>query len=993
MLGMIPACFGQNRVLDFDGANDYVSLNSVATSLAGSTQHTIEFWMKTDSLNTPNGQCMFAININATTDLNGLLLTVQDKPGFTGVLVVHDSGTGAHLGNIEIADNACHHIAYVRNGSTARTYVDGQLDQTFNVSDNIQANDRVSIGQDFDGITPTSQHFNGDIDDFRIWTVSRTEAEISANMNTQLTGAEPNLLVLYNFEQGTAGGNNTAIPNVTNLVSGGVNGTFNGFALTGATSNFVLSACCSAASDSQFTQAANTITANTFWDGKMYIPDNTIVTVDGAVLDITTADVVFGQCAGIDFINGAILRANNSVFRPCNIEDTWRGLNFFGNNTLGHQVNENTFKNAEIALRFSGEDSTSHVNSNTFSNCNEGIHVNGILYTGSIVGNTFVTNNAFPQFTGCYSTTNPTDVINIHIVSDNFELGEAEPVIISQNSMVMSNTLNNLNVTGVDIFNGVATISDNTMTNMTDGVVIQQPQGTINVESNEFSLNGSYSTIGTTTAQISVLNANRPFVFISNNEFTNDSDNPSFTRSAIYTISSQNSSIHHNSIDGFNIGVEVVESSGLTISENLMTGVDQAGIQFQQSGAIENIITCNDITMKMNEGIGISMSNSGSRTQISSNCIKDSRTGIQVSGSGNIPVIRNNFIYNYQNGIINNGHTGNIGTSIDPGMNTLWSNNNLSADISSISTTLNIANNFGVFNISGSVITTQNNPYHSTTSCATQIFDYNNQGNLNTNYSCENRVELNQKFIGNSGGIVLPANEKLASYIQQNDDDYRTIMAAMSVNGVDENYILQLIDHSELSDDERLRIDYYINKYKGNYTAALMNLSNMEITEFSKLETIQLKMIHQVELTEQDQETLMALSSLDHNDNDAIYNLAVTLSKALTNSGVYRYSFPALEMLTVDRSEIKTIVEDEISLIAFPSPVEDVVTLQILNGTPEKGQVIQVYNIYGQPVMKQALQFSSGQIKLDMGTLAPGTYLIALNSDSGSMAMCKVIKK
>ena len=65
------------------------------------------------------------------------------------------------------------------------------------------------------------------------------------------------------------------------------------------------------------------------WDGKYYIDDNVIVTVNnGAVLDITTVDVVFGECAGIVFQDSAYLRATNSVFRPCNIDKTWKGLEF-----------------------------------------------------------------------------------------------------------------------------------------------------------------------------------------------------------------------------------------------------------------------------------------------------------------------------------------------------------------------------------------------------------------------------------------------------------------------------------------------------------------------------------------------------------------------------------------------------------------------------------------------------------------------------------------
>ncbi|MEZ5194970.1 MAG: hypothetical protein R2764_00805 [Bacteroidales bacterium] len=89
--------------------------------------------------------------------------------------------------------------------------------------------------------------------------------------------------------------------------------------------------CCFAYADSLFVKILSpvTYTADVVWDGKYYIGDSVIVTVtNGMFLDITTVDVVFGECAGIVFQNGAYLRASNSVFRPCNIDKTWRGLRF-----------------------------------------------------------------------------------------------------------------------------------------------------------------------------------------------------------------------------------------------------------------------------------------------------------------------------------------------------------------------------------------------------------------------------------------------------------------------------------------------------------------------------------------------------------------------------------------------------------------------------------------------------------------------------------------
>ena len=65
-------------------------------------------------------------------------------------------------------------------------------------------------------------------------------------------------------------------------------------------------------------------------------------------------DVIFGECAGIQFIGDAEVRANNSVFRPCDVNETWLGFIFRG--TANGVINESTFKNAQTALNFSGVD-------------------------------------------------------------------------------------------------------------------------------------------------------------------------------------------------------------------------------------------------------------------------------------------------------------------------------------------------------------------------------------------------------------------------------------------------------------------------------------------------------------------------------------------------------------------------------------------------------------------------------------------------------------
>jgi hypothetical protein len=56
------------------------------------------------------------------------------------------------------------------------------------------------------GYSPTfsgSGGFTGKIDELRIWSVARTDAEIKTTMGQHLTGKETGLVVYYNFDEGT----------------------------------------------------------------------------------------------------------------------------------------------------------------------------------------------------------------------------------------------------------------------------------------------------------------------------------------------------------------------------------------------------------------------------------------------------------------------------------------------------------------------------------------------------------------------------------------------------------------------------------------------------------------------------------------------------------------------------------------------------------------------------------------------------------------------
>ncbi|TNF00863.1 MAG: hypothetical protein EP322_00690, partial [Bacteroidetes bacterium] len=184
--------------LDFDGVDDHVLIPGAGALLNGDNTWSIEFWVQD-----PDNSCYpFAIN---ATDY------VLIHPA--GTIVFYSAGGTFQSNNATwIADGNPHHVAFVSYGvGNQQIFVDGNpvgmQSQGHSGFTGIAAED-FSIGSDFVATTQI-------VDDFRIWDDARTPAEILANYNACLTGSEPNLVLLYDFEDGT--GSST----VTNLGSGG----------------------------------------------------------------------------------------------------------------------------------------------------------------------------------------------------------------------------------------------------------------------------------------------------------------------------------------------------------------------------------------------------------------------------------------------------------------------------------------------------------------------------------------------------------------------------------------------------------------------------------------------------------------------------------------------------------------------------------------------------------------------------------------------------
>jgi len=226
----------QDNSLNFDGTDDYVEVsNAAAFNVGASTDFTVEAMIKTT---TQTRRTIFSKmqGLGYQVWVNQGQLQLEWAGGSNQVL----------FSNTLVNDGQCHHVAVVldRSANNAKLYVDGVLANqktTAAFGDNVDNANPVYIGND--RVAAPDFVWSGELDEVAFFTTARTAAEIQASATTQLTGSEPGLVAYWQFDSGTAGGNNAGFTTLTDVTGNGHDGILHDFALAGSSSNWVTSSC------------------------------------------------------------------------------------------------------------------------------------------------------------------------------------------------------------------------------------------------------------------------------------------------------------------------------------------------------------------------------------------------------------------------------------------------------------------------------------------------------------------------------------------------------------------------------------------------------------------------------------------------------------------------------------------------------------------------------------------------------------------------------
>ena len=173
------------NALIFDGTNDYVDLGNV---LNLSDDLTLEAWVYSDDFSV-NGRIISKWGLSSGYELDvaggNLRFALNQSVGVQTSLTSYN-GQWVHL-------------AATKSGTATKIYINGSLAATGTTALTINTSpNNLLIGE---MANLADAFFNGKIDEVRIWSVARTQSEISDNMMIPLRGDETGLEGLWHFDE------------------------------------------------------------------------------------------------------------------------------------------------------------------------------------------------------------------------------------------------------------------------------------------------------------------------------------------------------------------------------------------------------------------------------------------------------------------------------------------------------------------------------------------------------------------------------------------------------------------------------------------------------------------------------------------------------------------------------------------------------------------------------------------------------------------------
>ncbi len=220
---------GSGNSIDFDSNDDRVNLGPALNNLT--LPLTIMAWVKPNPQTTINP--VFSSSSDGS-DWHGIWLHVASDR-VQAAFADGDGGFGLASRRVKVCNytnlhNDWFHVsAVITNANDIKIYVNGiELSGSYNGDATQLVNSptgEADIGYHERGPSSPVVHFNGGIDEVRLWDIALSESQVRDQMCRQVLATEPGLIAAWDFNEGNA---STTI----NDVKGALNGTRIGGALT-----------------------------------------------------------------------------------------------------------------------------------------------------------------------------------------------------------------------------------------------------------------------------------------------------------------------------------------------------------------------------------------------------------------------------------------------------------------------------------------------------------------------------------------------------------------------------------------------------------------------------------------------------------------------------------------------------------------------------------------------------------------------------------------
>ena len=167
------------KALDFDGVNDYVTLDGFAGTLSNNDAFTICGLFKS---NKTTGRGTW---FSAHTSSGGNIIRVWVEPAPTndGIWFADVTTGDVQIGSYDVNDDHWYHIALSRPQGSAGTevtlYINGIASGTLGTGTDWGNAELFSLGQEYDGGPSVSDFFDGQIAGFKIFNTALTAAQVA----------------------------------------------------------------------------------------------------------------------------------------------------------------------------------------------------------------------------------------------------------------------------------------------------------------------------------------------------------------------------------------------------------------------------------------------------------------------------------------------------------------------------------------------------------------------------------------------------------------------------------------------------------------------------------------------------------------------------------------------------------------------------------------------------------------------------------------------